>query len=227
MLSFPQTKVFQSIERAVAAGFTIDQEGKALTWTSVSGVSGVRKSAGTGTEVFAGVALNMLYLPVEVPFSERLTQASLAITLSNTPLGGTLRVYNVTTATVFTAGNGTDANTYSLSGVTATLPVANNGNVFLVSYRFAPTVAQAQAFWGNVHPGGPAGAYLGQIGVIQKGDVFTTEYDTAVDWTVAAPVVRLGANGVFTTAGSGTILSNVTVIQAPDLGVGALGLEIR
>jgi hypothetical protein len=48
-----------------------------------------------------------------------------------------------------------------------------------------------------------------------------------VDWTVAAPVVRLGANGVFTTAGSGTILSNVTVIQAPDLGVGALGLEIR
>jgi hypothetical protein len=124
MLSFPQTKVFQSIERAVAAGFTIDQEGKALTWTSVSGVSGVRKSAGTGTEVFAGVALNMLYLPVEVPFSERLTQASLAITLSNTPLGGTLRVYNVTTATVFTAGNGTDANTYSLSGVTATLPVA-------------------------------------------------------------------------------------------------------
>lgn len=229
MLSFPSTKVFQSIERPVAAGSSITAEGKALIGATVGGVFGAKMSAGSAGEVFLGVSINMLNIPVDAPYQESLTQgAGNTITLTYTPTASSLLLVDSNTSTVQTVGNpGTTANQYSISGQVITLNAAQTGHAYLAQYRFNLTVAQWVALWGNVHPGGPAGAYLGQTGIIQKGDVYTSEYDTAVDWTGNNLAVKLGANGIFTTAGSGVTLTNVTVIAPPQAGLGYLGLEIR
>lgn len=231
MILFPNTRIVQSVERPVATGFTVDQEGQCLVATQVGGVYGVKKSAGAAsTEVFVGVSHNMLKTVTSLAFQETLVQGGAnTITLTYTPTStAVIYLFDQTSSTVQTVGNpGTTANQYSLSGNVITLNAAQTGHTYLVAYRFAPTVPQALALFGNVHPGGAAGDYLGQIGVIQKGDVFTTEYDTSVDWTVASPIVKSGANGQFTIGGSGATLSNVTVIAAPSAGVGVLGLEIR
>lgn len=228
MLSFPNGRPVVSVQRPVAAGFTIDQEGKALVATQVGGVFGVRKSAGSGAEVFLGVSIDMLKQVTELAYGEVLVQgAGNTITIAYAPVGSTIRIVNNNTGTVQAAGSAANANEYSISGQVISLNAAQTGNAYTVTYKFNPTVVQVIALFGNVHPGGAAGDYLGLCGVIEKGDVFTSEYDTAVDWGVASPLVRLGANGIFTTAGSGTLVPNVTVIQAPSLGVGFLGLNIR
>lgn len=226
MILFPNTRPVLSVERAVAGGFTIDQEGKALVSAMVGGIFGVKKSAGIAGEVFLGIAFNMLKPVTEMPYLESLTQgASNTVTLSYTPLAGTLRITDVNTGTQQTAAVSA-ANAYQIAGNVVSLFAAQTGHVYLISYRFAPTAAQVIALVGNVHPGGAAGDYLGQVGVIQKGDVFTTEYDASVDWSTG-PAVSLGANGVFTVGGAGVVLTNVSVIAAPQAGIGALGLEIR
>jgi hypothetical protein len=227
MLQFPNTRVIASTERPVAAGAVIDQEGKALVADWTGGVFGVKKSTGAAGEQFVGASVNMLMPVTELPFGETLTQdATNTITLANTPIAGTILLVDTNSGTVQTAGSPSTANQYSISGKVITLNSAQTGHKYSVAYRFAPTVAQAIATYGNVHPGGPAGQYLGQIGVITQGDVYTTEYDTTVDWSVGG-VVKLGANGLFTLAGSGVSLSNVTIIKAPAAGNAVLGLEIR
>jgi hypothetical protein len=227
MLLFPNTRIISSVERPVALGFTIDQEGQALVADTVGGIYGVKKCVGSGSEQFVGVAVNMLKPFQTAPFNEVLTQgAGNTITLSNTPLVGSILIIDQNTGTVQAFNVGVGPNQYNIAGTVVTLNAGQAGHKYFAAYRFTPTIIQYTAFFGNVHPGGAAGDYLGQCGVITKGDVFTTEFDTSVDWTAGAPVL-LGGNGLFTTTGSGNVLSNVSVIAAPGAGLGALGLEIR
>ncbi len=229
MILFPNTKIIESVERPVAAGQTVDQEGRALTGVLTAGTFGVRFSAGSGTESFVGVSFNTPAVLTRIPLIEDKVQSSAnTITLSQTPIGGTIRVRNETSGTVQTAGSPSNANEYSISGNVITLNAAGVGNTIRVWYAYVPTTVQAVALFGNTQPGGQAGLMLGQAGVITRGDVYTTEFDTTSDW-VTGGTVRLGASGLFTLGGSGTQLTNVTIIAVPSVGSGvpALGLQIR
>jgi hypothetical protein len=225
MLNFQESRIMQTIERPVASGATVTAEGQALVNDTTGGVAGVKPATGASTELFMGVALSQQLTPLYLPFIERQTVAALAVTCSNTPAAGTIRVYNVTKAAVVTAGAG--AGQYGISGAVITIVTGGttvNTDVLEISYRYSPTTLQVRSIQGDIPPGGAAGLTLNSVGVITQGDVVTTEFDTAVDWTAANPTIKLAANGLFTIGGSGPTV-DCKIIKVPASGDAFLGLH--
>ncbi len=240
MLHFELSKLFQTVERPVATGATVTQEGSALVWDAVNG--GVKPSTGAAGEIFAGVSFSQQMTPLALPQVDSLTATSPAasgtaptVTTSYTPVSGSLRVVDTTTNTVLAAGTpASNAGQYSIAGSVITLNSALAGHTIEAFYRYAPTTAQVLAVQGNIPPGGSSALLLNSTGVVIFGDVVTTEFDTSVDWTSVSEStpVTLGANGLFTIGGSGTALTGVYVTQLPTVGnnnygAALLGLHIR
>jgi len=225
MLKF-NVNITDSVERPVAAGYTVSAEGQALVADTTDGVFGVKPSTGASGEKFAGVALSqqltLEYLPIVEEFV--VAEDEITVTLSHTPVGGTLRVLGNGSALAVGTPAG-DATKYSISGSVITVNTALKGKSVVVAYRYAPTVIEAKTIQGDIPPGGAASLTLNSVGVIRRGDIFTSEYDTSVDWT-GDPDVALGANGLFTVGGSGTEI-NAVVIQVPSATDPFLGLELR
>jgi hypothetical protein len=135
--------------------------------------------------------------------------ANTTITLARTPQASTIAIYNVTDATALTVT--TD---YTLSGATVTWVNSQANDTVRVFYRFAPTTVEAQAIMGDIRPGGAPGSLLGQVGVAKSGVMYTSEYDTSVNWLAANPVIKTAANGRLTIGGSGLTIRG-WVVQAP------------
>lgn len=237
MILFQNSRIMQSIERPVAAGQTITAEGAPLVVDNTGGVFGVRHSTGGGSEQFAGISLaQQLTIQYQAKY-EVLTadeSANPKLNLAKIPTAsGSIRLYNVTGAVVHTFNATTAAtpagpNTYNLpaNGTVVWLPAANAGDVFNISYRYAVTVVEAQQLAGNIPPGGAAALTLGSVGVITIGDVITSEFDTAVDWSVANPVIKLSSAGLFTIGGSGITVPNAYVMSVPTPDSPFLGIHI-
>lgn len=225
MLLFQNSRIIQSTERPVAAGATVTAEGQALVATNVGGVFGVKPSTGAAGEIFAGVSLAQQLTPLYLPAVERLTvTAGLTVTVRSTPVGGTLRVYNVTKGAVVAAG--VAAGNYSIVGNVITVVAGGAtaaADVLEVGYRYSPTTLEAKAIQGDIPAGGAASLTLNSVGAILQGDVYTTEFDTSVDWTAANPVITLGANGLFTIGGAGAVVPNAYIVKVPSAGSIATG----
>lgn len=233
MLYFPNTRVELSLERPVASGVVIPAEGLALIADYTGGVFGARPSTGAATDQFIGVSVNRVIDMTQRPNAELVTSSAAPSTalLQFAPLTGTLRVETVSTGVALTVVVGAPAagevQIDPVNPLQLNFNAAQASTQFLVSYVYALTVAQAIAIQGNQDPGGPAGRYLGQIGVITRGDVFTDQYDTLADWTVTTPpIVTLGANGQFTIGGAGPVVPGY-VISTPSAGNALLGLHIN
>lgn len=227
MLLFQYSKIERSIERPVATGSTVTAEGQALVQDAVNG--GVKPSAGAATEIFAGVSFSQQLTPLALPKIESLVVgASNTVTLAATPLAGTIRVVRTDTGAALTAAALTgDGAKYTLAGAVITVDAALAGKTLSVTYRFAPTTVQVKAIQGDIPPGGAASSLLNSVGVIQAGDVFTTEYDTSVDWTSvnASTPIKLAANGLFTVGGSGIAVPNAFVVGLPSSDAPYLGVH--
>jgi hypothetical protein len=231
MLYFPQTRPELTVERPLQAGVTVNAEGCALVGNIVGGVYGLKPSAGGETSL-AGVAINTPIQPLSLPFIETLVvSAAGQVVLSNTPVGGSIYVINATTGSALTpVASAPTASQYMLDGTNVNAldtNTSNSGVSLTVAYRYSPTVQQAMQLQGNVLPGGPAGAYLGQVGVITRGDIYTSEFDTSVSWTSAVGVT-LEANGLFGPANTaGAAVSGVQIISLPSTGSAYLGLFVN
>lgn len=211
MLYFPKTRAQLSQEVAVAAGASITAEGCALVAATVAGVMGAQMGSATAGEKFIGVALSDTIALTSMTKTEKFVQgAGNTFTLNKTPTASTLYAYDITAGAVIPPGGGG----WSLSNKVVTFQAGTVGHTIMVVYRYAPTVAEAQAIQGDVRPGGAAGALLNQVGVIKSGVVYTTEFDTSVDWMATSPAITLGANGRFTIGGTGAVVNGV-VVQAP------------
>jgi len=220
MLLFQNSRIIQSTERPVAAGATVAAEGQALVNDTTGGVHGVKPSTGASGEIFVGVSIAQQLTPLYLPSIERATvTAGLTVTTLNTPVAGTLRVYNVTKAAVVAAGS--SAGQYGISGNVITVVTGGTtvaADVLEVSYRYSPTTLQARAIQGDIPAGGAASLTLNSVGVVLSGDVYTTEFDTSVDWTAANPAIKVGANGLFTIGGSGATVPNAYIVKVPTFG---------
>jgi len=223
MLSFDKTRIFRSVERKTATGTTITAEGQALVLDVTAGLGTVKPSTGAALEQFMGFSLAQ-QLTIDVfPFIDTFTvpaAAPLTITLPHTPLAGTIRIVE-TGASALLA----DPADYSVVGKVVTF-VANAGDTVSIAFRYNPTVLQAKQFQGDILPGGAAALVLDSVGVIEVGDVYTSEYDTLSDFTVNPPRLYLGANGVITTVSGGVELVGARVIEAPVAGYPFLGVRI-
>lgn len=231
MLATDLTRIGRSVERAVAAGFAPD-EGQALVSTMTAGVYGVKPSTGAAGEQFVGVALSQVKAPTVMPrVEEGTSSAASVIVLDRAAIGGTIRL--LVGGTLQTAGNpATTLNEYSIAADNQTITVHATlaETAYTVAYQFSPTVAEAITYIGEGFPGlDTAAAYLEQIGVLEGGDVFTSFYDTSVDWSANPPVVYLGAGGMFTTDNNGGNATAVpaTVLHVPNVENSMLGLRIN
>lgn len=222
MLNLTACQINRSDEMPFDPAAILSAVGAAL----VQGALGTVK-AGTGAagEKFVGASLAQPLTLTDHPKVEVLTvNAQAKVTLAKTPVGGTLRVLNAS-GTALTAGDpATQTGQYSITGSTITVHSSLVGTSLTIVYRFSPNMVEIRTLQGDTQPGGAASLTTGTVGVIRAGKIFTSEFDTTVDWTAANPDVRVGANGRFTIGGSGAVVPNAEVVQAPTSSDALLGL---
>jgi len=213
MLNLTASKIARSEELPFSPAAPVTAVGQAL----VQNGTFVKPGTGGAGELFVGVALAQPLTLLNFPAVESLVaNASGIVTLANTPIAGTLRVYAPDLTANLTVGTPASNTTeYSISGATITEHVSRAGKTTIAYYQFVPTTAQARLIQGDIQPGGAASLTTGTVGVIRAGTVFTSEYDPTVDWTTANPAIKVGANARFTIGGAGAAVPNAQVISAP------------
>lgn len=224
MIYSPLSNFVRSIDEPVAVGATISAEGQALVGAiQANGQYGVKPSTGAAGERFVGfVKAQTSMAPFLQPNTAKVEtlalNASGIAVLGLAPIAGTVSVYNKTTGAAVAAGDIAIA----ADGVTLTV-TGGAGAAVEVTYTHALTITQFRALFGDVQPGGFAGAQVGQVGVAKQGLVYTDQFDSAVDWR-AATAVKLGPRGKVTVGGTGTTI-NAVVRVVPNDSYPFLGLD--
>jgi hypothetical protein len=181
----PFTKQEASTEMLQAPGSSFQAEGQAVVRVNTNTSQGVMPSTGAASDVFCGFAIaGTSALP-----------STGVITLSVTPdsaadVGAldltTGQFYSTTTTPAITVTGA------QVSGLTA-------GDQVQVTYQYDLTTVQRRALFGDIQPGGYVGDTIGQIGVITRGTVYTSEFDHSANWQLAGSTAALqlvaGANG--------------------------------
>lgn len=229
MLYFPQTRIEHSVERTVAQGSQINAEGAALVRVTIGGAIGVKQSTGATGERLTGVSINSVTSLTQAPSIQEVVLGNTnSIVLGAEPIPGTIRV--VVGPTALDAGPSASATAYSVDPANPRRLILDSsfqGKKVTITYLYAPTLAQAMALQGNILPGGPAGQYLGQVGVVTRGDIYTDQWDTTADWASAVGVV-LAANGRFGPAATvAAAIQGVEILELPTAARSYLGLTIN
>lgn len=220
MIYGPFSKYLDSADVLVAPGAVIDAEGLVLVRAKANQAAGVMPSTGVaGSELFAGFSIaGTSAAPFFEGFANKqetfVVPATGKVKLQFAPVPNQTFVFdNSTNAAIpspSVAGN-------VVSGLTA-------GDSVTVTYKYNLTVVQARALNGDVQPGGYSGAYVGQIGLLKRGVVYTSEFDASKNWA-AATAVKMGAGGQVTDqSGTGDEFA-AQIIAVPSSEVTFLGLE--
>ena len=232
MLLLNQTRIHASTERKLSAGAVLKSEGAALVATYEDNELRVKPSEGTSGEVFVGVAISAIASVTVAPKVEELVidEKKFTVELARLPItdkdiavkvGGTAVEVSLTTA---------DTTHVKLEKNTLTFDESFKGKTATVLYRFSPNAEELYVVQGEQRPGVHVTTALGQTGVITAGEVLTSEFDVAADWTPKANGqidVYLGKNGLFTTTkGTGTKV-NAVVTRLPVAGSPYLGLQFH
>lgn len=230
------TRTFNTEHRDVEPGVVIEEEGVALVWTKVNGASYVRPSTGAAGEVFAGFAQNRNVPPAFLPkiVSDVVVPESGVVDLTREPITGQILVKVDGETLSITANAPTEGNVqlvgtklYFFKGTPAAgsnpaVP-GDTGKELFVQMMYLPSVIEARTILGDMPIGGLSSTEQGRIGVATRVESLgTTFYDASADWTeVIHP--RLGVDGRLTASGSGTLLTNVIVMQTPIADVASYG----
>lgn len=221
MLYLPLTKIVDSSEAVVAAGVTIAAEGQALVRAVGAPASGVAPSAAaSANEIFAGFAVaGVSASPMAPAYATKVETFTVPVSgivaLAFTPVAGQVGVFDNTAAAVVATP----------TVVANTVTTLTSGNVVTVTYRYALSVIQARALVGDTQPGGHAGLVVGQIGVIKRGTIFTSEFNASVNWA-AATAIKVAAGGQITDqTGTGATITGAYVVSVPTADVPFLGIE--
>jgi hypothetical protein len=225
MIYGPLSKYPDSAEAAVAPGVVIFAEGLALVRAVGAQSAGVLPSTGTAADVFAGFSLAGTSA---APFAEGymnkvetfVVPATGGVSLQFAPVAGQVFVFDTTAGAAVALGTGLALTGQNLAG---TGLVA--GDEVTVTYKYPLSVVQARALFGDPQPGGYSGAYIGQIGLIKRGLIYTSEFDSSKNWA-AATGIKLAAGGQLTDqSGTGNALAMAAIVALPGSDVPFLGIE--
>lgn len=229
MINQKYTRVFNTEHRPVETGALIADEGMALVFAKQGDSTVVRPSTGASGEIFAGVSMARNTPPLFMPFVfEGVVPADGVLELPRTPIADQILVRVAGTSIEVAAGDTvpTDATKVNLDDNEVRFHASQRGAEVFVQIMYEPTVTEARQVKGDVPVGGLSTIAQSVTGVITKGDVATTYFDASADFSSAIQV-RLGADGIFTTTGSGTLIPGVTVQQAPSAASPVLVLNIK
>ena len=245
MLDLSLTKILLSQEMPLLLTSAAFGEGTGLEFAWGSSQSGTGTPTGAGnvvqpgsgsSAVYAGTAMSVFTRPSTGVWVDTLVVGSTTptVTLSQVPTAAS--VISVTLSTVtgtqFTqTASGPSSTQYVVGGTnnqTLTFNSSNAGATVVVTYRYALTVQQAEMFVGD----GVAGGYspssvTNSVGVIERGIVFTSDFNTAAYWGAGnVSTVALASGGLYTIGGSGASVSG-TVYQVPTVDIPFLGLYVK
>lgn len=231
MLLLNQTRIHASTERKLSAGAVLKSEGAALVATYEDNELRVKPSEGTADEVFVGVAISAIASVTVAPKVEELVinKDNATVELARLPITDKDIAVKVDGKSIEVGTTTVDATHAKLEKLKLTFGDTLKGKTAVVTYRFSPNAEELYVVQGEQRPGVHVTTALGQTGVITAGEVLTSEFDVAADWTPKANgqiEVRLGANGLFTTTGTGTKL-NAVVTRLPVAGSPYLGLQFH
>lgn len=234
MLDLSRCRIYDSIEFPLYNYATAFEDGTPLAGL----MNGGQMTAGTNgspanTDLFLGVAYSTFTTPTSAVNVLEVTVPAAApytVTLPQTPNNGTIQVYytanNTSLTSEATAAGVTAAGEFNLTGAVLTFDSADAGAAVTVVYTYTPTVIQALSMVGTGVPGTVWPSNVTRsIGVIQRGLIFTTLFDTSVNWNTQTSVKM--ANGLFI-SGAGTGGSvNGYVYSAPSTSSPFLGIYIH
>lgn len=231
MLLLNQTRIHASTERKLSAGAVLKSEGAALVATYEDNELRVKPSEGTADEVFVGVAISAIASVTVAPKVEELVinKDNATVELARLPITDKDIAVKVDGTSIEVGTTTVDATHAKLEKLKLTFDDSLKGKTAVITYRFSPNAEELYVVQGEQRPGVHVATALGQTGVITAGEVLTSEFDVAADWTPKANgqiEVRLGANGLFTTKGTGTKL-NAVVTRLPVAGSPYLGLQFH
>lgn len=220
MIQQKYTRVFHTESRPVETGVIIPDEGIALVWAKEGDKTVVRPSTGAPGERLAGFSQSRNAPPLFVPFVQEGKIEGTELELPRTPIAGQILVRVDGKAATLNAGvePETDA-----EGKSTSVALEDNvlyfgddylGRDIIVQMMFEPTVTEARQYNGDVPVGGLPSTAQGIIGLITRGDIATSYFDAAADWS-SAITCKLGPDGILTTEGNGAEPHNVVIVSAP------------
>jgi len=223
-----KSKVVQSQEFPVMAGSTITAEGLALIQQLSGGVEYVLPSAGGGAEIFMGFSYGEVFTPATKSLVESLVvpaAGAVTLTLLHAPLTNTqVFAYDVTNSLAQTLGNPAVANQYTCVGTLLTFHAAKAGVTMRVTYRYSPTAEELVAEDNIRITSFSSTDYVGSIGVIQEGEIYTDQFNATRDWGAATSVKTMAGGLLDTNIGAGTVITCV-LTHIPDVNYPFLGIR--
>jgi len=225
-----KSKVFRSQEFPVATGQTIGAEGLALIQVIQGGVEKVGLSASGAGEVFMGISYGEVFTPATKSKVETLSiaAAGTTLTLQKAVLTNTqVFVYDNTASVALAIGNPANLNEYSVNDTLLTFNAGKAGHSMTITYRYAPTAAELIAQDNVRITSFSSTDYIGSIGCIQQGEVYTDMFDASKDWSTATGV-ETGNNGIFDiNGGAGTLIANAVITHVPNAEYPFLGIRLN
>ena len=231
MLLLNQTRIHASTERKLSVGAVLKSEGAALVATYEDNELRVKPSEGKADEVFVGVAISAIASVTVAPKIEELVidKENATVELARLPITDKDIAVTVDGKAIAVTLDTVEATKAKLEKLKLTFDATLKGKTAVVTYRFSPNAEELYVVQGEQRPGVHVTTALGQTGVITAGEVLTSEFDVAADWTPKANgkvEVHLGPNGLFTTKADG-VKVNAIVTRLPVAGSPYLGLQFH
>ena len=230
MLNQKYTRILDTAFAPILDAHLIEEEGFALVYVKQGTETVVRKSQGVAAEVFAGVSQSRNAPAAALPLVlEGVIDTDVnggAITLPRLPITGEILVKIGGDVMTIGAGAPADDSAVQLVGDVVTPHADHDGSAYIITMLYEPTVTEARQYTGDMPVGGLSSIHQKSSGLITRGDISTNQFDASVDWaSVVNP--HLGADGKFTSGGTGVLLSNVVVLSAPSSNNAFLTLRLK
>lgn len=234
MLLFDRTRILESIEQPTALGTTVTAEGQPVVADYSTGSFGVKPAAAAATDVFYGVAWSQQLTITALPYYETITPVqggTVNLSRANLYLAGIV-VPGFTVITTSPA-SATDVQVNITNGTLTFYASGVNVTPVTVRYRYQPSTVEINTVQGNNPAGGSAQFTTNSVGVIRHGHVYTTEYDTTIDWATAASggyVVAVKnalftayANAAAAVSDNAVVVPAAIIVNVPAAGFGTAG----
>lgn len=231
MLNYALTRFFKTVDRDLAEGVEIKEEGFTLALVNESGKLEARLSTGVAGETFGGFACST---NMPTTFATKVQElASLdqeVLVLDRRPDSAQVLVkVGGAKLTVETGDESpTDATKVVLTeGGNLLFHADHIGQTIFIQYHYELTASEASRLTGDYYGGvsNSPSSVVGVVGAVVEGTISTNMFDASDDW---AGVIHpcMGAGGKLRAGGTGTKLTNVKVVQSPNAATPFLTVEV-
>jgi len=222
MLNYKKTRIQSTGSLPLVDGAIVAAEGQALVMVRTPEGAEAQPSTGANGETFLGFAYNRVAMPARLGHAENIViDASKPLELPRMPLANMLGIFiDGAKATIESTETPSAAGAVGFSEGKLYFHSGDDKKPGRVQFQYEPTLQEAQAYGERVDLGTATPTEVsGATGYINGGEISTTEWDPTANWSdTSVKHPTLGANGLLTIGGSGTLLKELIIKEAPASG---------